>query len=213
MLQPVKKNISDQPATFYIRGLSNEKMNEDALIVSRILKGDMQAFKALVQQHQRLVVHMVGRLINDKQDVEDVCQEVFLKVYQKLSGFSFQSKLSTWIATIAYRTAVNYLKKKNRMMMDDIEEAGLEAKYAVESDTPERLFERKNLHIFIHQEIEKLPLQYRIVLTLYHLEGMQYAEIEEITGMPEGTVKNYLFRARKLLKDRLMMQLPKEALL
>jgi RNA polymerase sigma factor (sigma-70 family) len=213
MLQPVKKNISDQPATFYIRGLSNEKMNEDALLVSRILKGDMQAFKALVQQHQRLVVHMVGRLINDKQDVEDICQEVFLKVYQKLSGFSFQSKLSTWIATIAYRTAVNYLKKKNRMMMDDIEEGGLDAKYGVESDTPERLFERKNLHIFIHQEIEKLPPQYRIVLTLYHLEGMQYAEIEEITGMPEGTVKNYLFRARKLLKDRLMMQLPKEALL
>jgi RNA polymerase sigma-70 factor (ECF subfamily) len=213
MLQPVKKNISDQPATFYIRGLSNRKMNEDALLVSRILKGDMQAFKALVQQHQRLVVHMVGRLINDKQDVEDICQEVFLKVYQKLSGFSFQSKLSTWIATIAYRAAVNYLKKKNRMMMDDIEDAGLNTKLNVDADTPERLFERKNLHTFIHQEIEKLPPQYRIVLTLYHLEGMQYAEIEEITGMPAGTVKNYLFRARKMLKDQLMMQLPKEALL
>ena len=188
-------------------------MNEDALLVSRILKGDMQAFKALVQQHQRLVGHMVGRLINDKQDVEDICQEVFLKVYQKLSGFSFQSKLSTWIATIAYRTAVNYLKKKNRMMMDDIEDVALEAKHGVESDTPYRLFEQKNLHTFIHKEIEKLPPQYKIVLTLYHLEGMQYAEIEEITGMPEGTVKNYLFRARKLLKDQLMKQLPKEALL
>jgi RNA polymerase sigma-70 factor (ECF subfamily) len=188
-------------------------MNEDALLVSSILKGDMQAFKALVQQHQRLVLHMVGRLIHDRQDAEDVCQEVFLKVYQKISGFSFQSKLSTWIATIAYRTAVNYLKQRNRMMTQEIEDTGLATKLTAEDNTPEYLFERKDLHTFIHQQIEKLPPQYRVVLTLYHLEGMNYAEIEEITGMPEGTVKNYLFRARKLLKDQLLTQLPKEALL
>lgn len=188
-------------------------MNEDALLVSRVLKGDMQAFKALVHQHQRLVLHMVGRLIHDKQDVEDICQEVFMKVYQKLSGFSFQSKLSTWIATIAYRTAVNYLKQRNKMITDDIEHVSVASKLNTENNTPEHLFERKDLHTFIHQQIEKLPPQYRAVLTLYHLEGMNYAEIEEITGMPEGTVKNYLFRARKLLKDQLMLLLPKEALL
>lgn len=188
-------------------------MNEDTLLVSRILNGDMKAFKALVHQHQRLVVHMVGRIINDKQDVEDVCQEVFIKVYQKLSTFSFQSKLSTWIATIAYRTALNYLKQRNKMLTDDIEEGHVASQLDADNITPEHLFERKDLHKFIHQQIEKLPPQYRVVLTLYHLEGMNYAEIEEITGMPEGTVKNYLFRARKLLKDQLILILPKEALL
>jgi RNA polymerase sigma-70 factor (ECF subfamily) len=99
------------------------------------------------------------------------------------------------------------------MMTEDIDEASVVAKLNTEDNTPENLFERKDLHTFIHQQIEKLPPQYRVVLTLYHLEGMNYAEIEEITGMPEGTVKNYLFRARKLLKDQLMLQLPKEALL
>ncbi len=188
-------------------------MNEDSLLVSNILKGDMQAFKALVHLHQRLVLHMVGRLINNQQDVEDVCQEVFIKVHQKLPGFSFQSRLSTWIATIAYRTAVNYLKKRNRMVMQDIDDKSVAGQMKTENDTPAHLFERKDIHKFIHQQIDKLPPQYSIVLTLYHLEGMNYAEIEEITGMPEGTVKNYLFRARKLLKDQLLKQLPKEALL
>src|SRR5690606_22670591 len=112
------------------------------------------------------VLHMVGRLIHDQQDVEDVSQEVFLKVYQKLSGFSFQSKLSTWIATIAYRTAVNYLKKRNKMMTDDIEEVSTASKFNTDDNTPEHLFERKDLHTFIHRQIEQLPPQYRIVLTL-----------------------------------------------
>jgi RNA polymerase sigma factor (sigma-70 family) len=64
-------------------------------------------------------------------------------------------------------------------------------------------YERTDLHLYIREQIEKLPVQYRTVLTLYYLEEFSYQEIEQITGMPEGTVKNYLFRAKTLLKEKL----------
>jgi hypothetical protein len=79
-------------------------MIDDRTLVSQILSGDKQAFRALIKQNERLVGHMVGRLIDQHEDREELCQDVFMKVYEKLGGnLLFQSKLSTWIATIAYR--------------------------------------------------------------------------------------------------------------
>ena len=80
-------------------------------VVTRILKGDMRAFEALVKQYERLVYFVVNRLVREPEDVEDICQEVFIKIHKSLFRFGFQSKLSTWIAQIAYYTGINYLKK------------------------------------------------------------------------------------------------------
>ena len=71
----------------------------------------MQAFRLLIKQHERLVAHMIGRVVKNREESEELCQDVFLKVYEKLSEFSFKSKLSTWIATIAYRHAINQIRK------------------------------------------------------------------------------------------------------
>ncbi len=211
MLQRPEKKIIFR--NIFRKAWSNVEMIDDNLLVKKILDDNTQAFTMLVKQYQHLVVHMIGRLIHDKEDREDLCQEVFLKVYQKLADFNFQSKLSTWIATIAYRTAINYLQKKKIMITGDVEDAALERKFTISPESPDSLFARKDLRQFVHQQIEKLPVQYKTVLTLYHLEGMNYEEIREVTQMPEGTVKNYLFRARKLLKEQLMTALPKEELL
>ena len=85
-------------------------MTDDQALVSRIIDGDKQAFRLLIKQNERLVAHMVGRLIDRNEDREELCQDVFLRVYEKISEFNFQSKLSTWIATIAYRMGVNHLR-------------------------------------------------------------------------------------------------------
>lgn len=186
-------------------------MNEDAAIINSIINGDMRAFKVLVDQHKKLVLHMVGRVLDDPQDREDVCQEVFLKVYKNLGKFNFQSKLSTWIATIAYRTAINHLKKnKNKFFRQP--QGDKEIQEVPDATTGHNL-DKRDINDYIHVQIQKLPLPYKTVLTLFHLEEMNYAEIIEVTGMPEGTVKNYLFRARKLLKDQLQALFIKEELL
>jgi RNA polymerase sigma-70 factor (ECF subfamily) len=168
-------------------------------LVSSVLKGNLHAFSLIVKQYERLVFHVVNRLISHTHDQEDVCQEVFIKVHHNLHTFQFQSKLSTWIARIAYLTAINYLKKHHKHSFKEI----AADEHYFTGDDPQQALIKKDRTVYIHAIIKKLPEQYRIVLTLYHLEEFSYQEIESITGMPEGTVKNYLFRARKLLKEEL----------
>lgn len=169
---------------------------DDKDLVKKILEGNQWAYRELIQKYQRLVVHMVARLVENDQDREELCQDVFVKVYEKLDTFHFDSRLSTWIATIAYRMAVNFLKKKKRRMdTEDLDSVRFEV--GQEDLTLENL----DYSAFIQSLVAQMPLNYRSVLTLYHLEGFSYPEIVEVTGMPEGTVKNYLFRARKKLKE------------
>ena len=199
-------------ATFYITSVSNEPMIDDRVLVSNILEGNMQAFKLLVKQHERLVAHMIGRVVKNKEETEELCQDVFLKVYEKLSEFSFKSKLSTWIATIAYRHAINQIRK-NKILQSGIPEENSFTAYFVEEENPESVLIESDLEGFVLKLVDQLPPQYKIVLTLFHLEDMSYSEIGEVTGMPEGTVKNYLFRARNLLKEKVKHHLGKEEIL
>jgi RNA polymerase sigma factor (sigma-70 family) len=177
-------------------------MQTEEELIFRIVNGDMTAFKILVKQYEKLVTYMVYKLVQNKEDTQDLCQDVFMKVYKSLPDFRFQSKLSTWIAQIAYRTALNHRKNVSgkRSLTDDI--ADFE-NYRKTNEDPESILVKKSSSEFINQQIQKLPVHYRTVLTLYHLNEFSYLEIEEITGMPEGTVKSYLFRARKLLKEKL----------
>jgi len=186
-------------------------MIEDQVLVSRVLRGDMEAFQLLIKEHERLVSHMVSRLIKQREDHEEICQDVFLKVYDKLGAFTFQSKLSTWIATIAYRHAINFMRKK-RMLIAEVSDEKFVERF-VDHQTPEEILMDKDQDSYIKSLIDLLPPQYKIVLTLFHLDGMNYEEIGEITGMPAGTVKNYLFRARNILKDKIKAQTSKEEIL
>lgn len=174
-------------------------MNE-AELIGQILSGNMNAFTFLVNRYQKLVVHITGRLIQRQDELEDVCQEVFLKVYQNLGKYRNECKLSTWIATIAYNTSINYQRKFKKG--DTISSDEIPVMTNI-SDAGTVDFERIDLHQYVRSQIELLPVQYRTVLTLFHLEEFSYQEIEQITGMPEGTVKSYLFRAKALLKEKL----------
>ena len=184
-------------------------MNDDKALASYVAQGNKHAFELLIRKHERLVAHMVGRLVNQPEDLEEICQDVFLKVYEKISEFNFQSKLSTWIATIAYRHAINHLRKKKIEIADFPEDEKFEERF-IATENPIESIEDNEMEDLVMKLIEKLPPQYRIVLTLYHLEDMNYAEIGETTGMPEGTVKNYLFRARQLLKEKVKIYMGKE---
>jgi RNA polymerase sigma factor (sigma-70 family) len=189
-----------------------ETMDSEVL-VKKTLAGNKKAFESIIQQHQRLVSHVVFRMVQNPADQEDVCQDVFLKVYENLGGFKFESKLSTWIARIAYNTCLNYLEKKRVPLFDDLapEERSLET-VPGNSSNPDETVEGKEISVLLRSEIDKMPVHYRTILTLYHLDQMSYKEIGETMDLPEGTVKSYLFRARRLLKDRLMAKYQREDL-
>lgn len=179
-------------------------------VVSRILKGDMPAFTLLVKQYERLVFHVINRLVKDDDDVADICQEVFIKVHKSLERFQFESKLSTWIARIAYLTAITHLRKHQRQRTDSMNEDIENIHFTTED--PETLLNKKQTAAYVDQLIKQLPEQYRTVVTLYHLNEFSYPEIAAITKMPEGTVKSYLFRARNVLKSKLEVYFKNEAL-
>lgn len=176
-------------------------MFDEKEIVSRILKGDFRAFEQLVKQYEKLVFFVVNRLVYNQQDKEDICQDVFIKVHHSLAKFQFQSKLSTWVARIAYLTAVDHIKKTKKNQQtdfpDDIDN------YHFTDNSPETELVKKDTLAYMNLLIEQMPLQYRTVLTLFHLNEFTIPEIEQITGIPEGTVKSHLFRARRLLKEKI----------
>jgi len=178
-------------------------MTDDRALVARVLRGEEKAQKALIRQHQRLVTHMVGRLIKQGEDREEICQDVFLKVFERLSEFTFQSKLSTWIATIAYRHAINHLRKQ-RMAFEEFPEDEHWMERFVERNDPAQMLAAQDEEERVLCFVQELPAAYRNILTLYHLDGMSYAEIGSVMNLPEGTVKSYLFRARNLLKEKLI---------
>ncbi len=177
-------------------------MTDDRALVAGVLHGEESAQRALIGQHSRLVAHMVGRVVKRDEDREEICQDVFLRVFEKLPEFTFQSKLSTWVATIAYRHAINHLRKQ-RMTFEEFPEDERWTERFVERDDPGERLADKDEEEHVLRFVGELPVHYRTVLTLYHLDGMSYSEIGAIVEMPEGTVKSYLFRARNLLKKRL----------
>ncbi len=179
-------------------------MTDQKLLVDRVLAGDRGAFKELVERYQRLVTHFVFRMVPAGPDREDICQEVFLKVYQHLDSFRFNSALSTWIGRISYNTCLNHLDKKKLPLYDDLGDEDKQYEPVDDgSARPDLELAEKEISAILQKEIDRLPAVYRTIVTLYHLDEMSYAEIADIMNMPEGTVKSYLFRARRMLKERL----------
>lgn len=180
-------------------------------MIQRISKGDKNAYQHIVLEYQKMVTVLVYRMISNSADLEDICQDIFIKVYNHLEGFRFQSKLSTWIAKIAYTSTLNYIQKKRPDLMDNTLIESKLKENALEHN-PSAILESKDTQNHLNQAIERLPIQYKMVLTLYHIEEKSYTEISNILNMPEGTVKNYLFRARKQLKSYLQTHYQRESL-
>lgn len=189
-------------------------LDDERNLVRDILDGDASAFERLVGRYQGLVIHIVYRMITGREEREDLCQEVFMRIYRNLAGFRFQSKLSTWIARVAYNTCMNQLDKKREILLADLW-PDLETcdDLSGNAETPDKIAETSDISSRLRTEIDQLPVAYRTILTLYHLDQLTYKEIGRIMDLPEGTVKSHLFRARKQLRARLLSRYRREDLL
>ncbi len=181
-----------------------DQSSTEKKIIKKILKGDHESFEVIIESYKKLVYHIVFRMIYNDADREDICQDVFIKVYQNLSTFQFRSKFSTWISRIAYNTCLNHLAKRSPQLMDDIIKSETNWDDMLKSDiSPLKIVEKRDQKYRLEKEIAKLPIRYRTLLSLYHLDGLTYREIGDVMDLPEGTIKSYLFRARKYLKSLL----------
>ena len=180
---------------------------QDRVLIEKVLAGDADAFGTVIKNTERLVAQIVYKMIGNSEDRKDIVQDVYVKAYKSLSSFRSEAKLSTWIARIAYNTCLNYLEKKKLLMVENID---FTEKLA--GNTIAFALDQKESSIIVGAAIEKLPPILKTLITLYHNEDLSYAEIQQITNLPEGTIKSYLFRARKALKENLLQHYKKEEL-
>lgn len=180
----------------------------ESVLINEVLIGNKKAFVKLIKQYEGLVLHIVTPFIGINQDREDICQDVFIKVYQKLNTFQFKSKLSTWIGNIAYNTSINFLQKKRNVLLSDLLSANQEASFIdeLESDynNPEQIIIKQENIVELNKNINKLPELQKSILLLFYKDELSVEEISRILEMPINTIKSHLFRARKSLKELLI---------
>jgi len=185
----------------------------DDEIVRRILRGEEDLFELLVRRYQARVLGHVARMVGQRDDALDLTQEIFIKVFQALDRYNAQYKFSTWLFRIAGNAAIDHLRKKRprTVPLEASDPNSSRQVSSIEYKSPEldpyadlRNTERGEA---ISRAIQELPPEFRELITLRHFAGLSYEEIAQVKEMPLGTVKNKLFRARAVLKERLSGEL------
>jgi RNA polymerase sigma-70 factor (ECF subfamily) len=183
---------------------------EDPKFVERLKARDERAFNELVRLLERRVYSLVFRMLGRRDEAEDVTQEVFVQVFKAIDQFRGDSKLSTWVYRIAVNLCKNrskYLSRRHAGEQDELESMAErvplhEAKGVTTSDVgrPDELVAGHEVERVVQKCIAKLDPDFREVLVLRDVEDLSYEEIAQITGLPDGTVKSRIFRARAQLK-------------
>lgn len=186
---------------------AQKAQESDSQLVSRVQKGDKRAFDLLVLKYQYKVQAIVGRYVNDREEVNDVVQEAFIKAYRALKNFRGDSQFYTWLYRIAVNTAKNYLVARNRRPpASDVEVD--DAEYYSGSDnlkdvaSPEQLMSRDQLETVVDTAIRQLPEDLRTAVTLREFEGLSYEDIASVMACPVGTVRSRIFRAREAIDQQ-----------
>lgn len=176
--------------------------------IERILAGDTQSFSCLVAKYEKMAYTIAFRLMENREEAEEVVQDAFVKAYQGLAGFQFGSKFSTWFYSIVYRTALSSLRQQQ--LFTGYEEAGPVDLTLDEVDTAGSLVERKDRKEIITATLKKIPAGEALLLTLYYLEECPVSEIQQITGLTPSNIKIKLFRGRKHFYERLQQTMKTE---
>jgi RNA polymerase sigma factor (sigma-70 family) len=202
-------------ATVLRLDVSNGQMTDDAppmsdrALVEAVLAGAPGAFERLVREHQAVCWHIVLKLVRHPEDARDLCQDVFLRVHRYLHQYRHDSSLKTWVGRVAYTCALRHLERRRLPL--ELELAGDEGAAQIDAiDSGEDVHARASqaqIDAIVQAQMRRLPPIQNLLLTLYHLDELTIPEITAMTGLPSGTVKSHLSRARARLRDGLAITL------
>jgi len=170
----------------------------DDYYIEQTLSGNVNAFAFLVEKYQRMVYTLVIRILKNTEEAEEISQDVFVKVFQKLESFKGDSKFSTWLYKIAYFASLDELKKKKRTVsIEDIEQIP-SSDLGLVKDALSYIHEKQRKEV-ISNAIKKLKEDEQVILTLYYFEEQSLKEISKVVNLTIDNVKVKLFRSRKKL--------------
>ncbi|CAM5210151.1 RNA polymerase sigma factor RpoE [Oligella ureolytica] len=181
----------------------------DAALVKRAQAGEKRAFELLVTKYQRRILRLLGRILHNQSDVEDIAQETFLKPIEPLPKFRNESAFYTWLYRIAVNTARNHISSKHNQVFvsDQIESRDGETFSLLDNltdgETPETHMHNRELIEALQAALDELPEQLRQAIVLTEFEGLSYEEISTAMDCPVGTVRSRIFRAREAISERL----------
>lgn len=200
----------EQPPLPQIVSLSDEDL------MARVAEDDERAFPELVRRFQSRVTNLISRVLNDRNGADDLAQEVFVRVFIHRRNYRRGSKFSTWLFTIAANLAKNEIRRRvrrrNWFSLDALTEVLQDSapQLADPTENHEIGLEREQLREEVGKAIATVPEKYRLALVLRDIEGLPYEEISEVLGIPGGTVRSRINRARGMLKRKLQPLLRKQ---
>lgn len=175
-------------------------MIQERQLIARAQQGDSAAFEALVNTHAQYVYNLALRVVRNPAEAEDLAQEAFLRAWKSLPTFRQEAQFSTWLYRIVTNLCFNRLPRlKKELQALPLEEGAVDLPDHRQNVETGLLSREMKTHL--HRAIDNLPEGYRLLITLRHLQNMSYTDIAQVTGMPLGTVKTGIFRARNLLRE------------
>lgn len=189
-----------------------ESRNEDTALIQQALNGDQNAFSRLRQKYHDAIFNLIYRMVREKDEVEDLTQEAFIKAFASLATFNNEYAFSTWLYKIATNNCIDHIRRKKLQTFSidkPIESKESDFSFELPDSTyePDQEMISSQRKKLLDDAINSLPEKYRQVIIMRHQEELEYQEIARILKLPLGTVKAHIFRARELLykylKDRL----------
>jgi RNA polymerase sigma-70 factor, ECF subfamily len=184
--------------------------DQDRALIERILGGDKKAYAELVERHKDKAMTLAMKMLKSRENAEEALQDAFVRVFNALPRFEWKSSFSTWFYRIVYNVCASELAKRHEPHQVSIHEEN-EDEQGVElvsdDSSPDAALESSELNTIILEEIDRLPVAYGPTFALFFVQDMSYDEIVEVTGLPLGTVKARLFRARTLLRNAVVKKI------
>ncbi len=179
---------------------------DDQTIIRAIASKDNQVFRQLVERYQKMVANLAYKFTRNRQDAEDIAQEVFFSVWKEAGKFRGEASISTWLYRVTSNKALNYLRKHKRDRQSASED---ELTYKPDSSakTPEGIMERSENQKILYKALDELPERQRIPFILNKLEGMSYKQIADTLKISIANVETRIHRAKKALQKILIKYL------
>lgn len=182
-------------------------LDDDQVLIGKILEGKRSSFEELMRKYNKKIYGFIYRMVRDEEVSIELTQDFFIKIYRVLHKYNYQYKFSTWAYRICYNMVIDHMRK-NQTQVDSLDGEAVTPKQMMASENyvSEDGFdqlEKDELREYIWGVVDSIPVKYRELILMRYLQGLKYDEIADVAGIPVGTVKNRIFKAKEILKTEI----------
>ena len=182
-------------------------LDDDQYLIKKIRKGNKSAFEELMRKYNRKIFNFVIRMVRNDEVAVELTQDFFIKIYTVIDKYNFEYKFSTWAYRICYNLVIDHIRK-NQVQMESLDSDTLSQKEIVSSenyvkDDGFRILSDEEVKTHLWKLVDRIPLKFKEVILLRYIQELKYEEIADISGLPVGTVKNRIFKAKEILKQEI----------